>query len=186
MQQWMEKNKICPMCRAPWVKTPLLQSVNLGELNAEAFDGYVQWLYSHSIPAYEADGDTNARCVRLIRAHILSDNLQDTLFQQAVRRELIDEAQHLDSTIIAYAYKHTSGPCPLRRFLVDLYALQGNNDWFLDKSLPRVILTDLVQSLLDKAKLQDGEDVWSFMAAAGHIEEEEAGHGEIVVDESEE
>jgi hypothetical protein len=186
MQQWMEKNKICPMCRAPWVKTPLLQNVVLGELNAEAFDVYVQWLYSHSIPAYEADGDINARCVRLIRAHVLSDNLQDTLFQQAVRRELIDEAQHLDATIIAFAYKHTSGPCPLRRLLVDLYALQGNNDWFLDNSLPRIILTDLAQSLLDKVKLQDGEDVWSFMAAAGHIEEEEAGYGEGAGDESEE
>jgi hypothetical protein len=131
MQQWMEKNKICPMCRAPWVKTPLLQNVNLGELNAEAF---------------EADGGTNARCGRLIRAHVLSDNLQDTLFRQTVRRELIDEAQHLDAIIIAFAYKHTSGPCPLRRFLVDLYALQGNNDWFLDNSLPRVILTDLATS----------------------------------------
>jgi hypothetical protein len=56
----------------------------------------------------------------------------------------------------------------------------------LEDGLPRIILTDLAQSMLNKVKLQDGEDVWSFMAAAGHIEEEEADRGEADIDESEE
>jgi hypothetical protein len=135
---------------------------------------YVQWLYGRSLPVYEADGDdTNARCFRLISAHGLSDTLQDTGFQQAIRKELIEEAQDLDATVIAFAYKHTNGPCALRRFLIDLYVLQGNYDWFLDNSLPRIVLTDLAQTRSDKVKMQDGDTVWSFMAAAGHIEGEE-------------
>jgi hypothetical protein len=124
----------------------------------------------------------------LILAHVVGETLQDVEFQEAVRNEIIENnlesgnGMHLIGVV--FAYQKTDGPCALRRFLIDLYTLQGNHNWFL--IAPRLVLVDLAKSLLEKIKLQDGEDVWSFMAAAGHIEQEKAGPGEVAVDESEE
>jgi hypothetical protein len=153
------------------------------ELDPDGIDVYVQWLYTRSIPSYEKDIQ-QARCIRLIKAHIVGESLQDTGFQQAIHNEIIEDSLEKESGMsleaLVLAYKRTDGPCALRRFLIDLYTLQGNDDWFLNA--PRVVLVDLAKSLLEKVKLQDGEDVWSFMAAAGHIEQEEA--GPEVVDDS--
>jgi hypothetical protein len=186
MKQWVEKNNTCPTCRGNWVKTKILEDMTLDELDPDGFDVYVQWLYTRTIPIYEKD-IRDGRTIRLIKAHIVGEALHDTGFQQAVRNEIIDDSLEKEESsmqldALLFAYKKTDGPCALRRFLIDLYTLLGDDDWFL--TAPRVVLVDLAKSLLDKVKLQDGEDVWSFMAAAGHIEPEKA--GPEVLGESEE
>jgi hypothetical protein len=44
------------------------------ELDPDGFDVYVQWLYTRSIPNYEKDIQ-QARCIRLIKAHIVGESL---------------------------------------------------------------------------------------------------------------
>jgi hypothetical protein len=169
------------MCRAGWIKTTLLKAAKLDELDADGFDVYIQWLYGRSIPTYVVDTqDDRARCIRLIKAHIVGEFLQDVDFQQAVRSEIIEDSLEnngMDSAPIVFAYKETSGSCALREFLVDLYALRGDMEWFKDTALPRSVLIDLAQSLLAKIKPPKDYDVWSCMAAAGHIEQETEASG---------
>lgn len=165
------------MCRAVWVKRKLDSFTTHDALDPDGFDVYVQWLYGRYIPAY--DEDPVARLQRLTKAHLVADTIKDSNFQQDIRKDMIQVAtnceQRLGAEPIVFVYKMTTGSCALREFFVDLYILKGDMNWFKDSGLTRVVLIDLSKALLERAKLRDGDDIWTFMTAAGHINQEDAG-----------
>jgi hypothetical protein len=183
MDQWSHTNNTCPTCRAVWVKSPFINTFNLEDTDADGFDVYVQWLYRCAIPTYAADKeDVRFRCRRLVKAHVVGDNLGDEEFVKVVRCEIIKCSLggtfSLSVTALKWAYSMTDGSCILRRFMTDLYALHGNRGNWLGNSqaakLSHAIFVDLLKSPVNKTKLQTDEEAWTIMAKGGYIEEKDA------------
>ncbi|UPX19578.1 uncharacterized protein EKO05_0009837 [Ascochyta rabiei] len=172
MDQWLKNGNTCPTCRTVWKKWPNMHSSTFDQLDPEGFEVYVQWLYSQQIPSYDADIDANARCIRMLKAHLLGNTVRDQDFLLAVRNEIIETAVEagLGYNAIDYAYKTTRKPCSLRRFLVDLYALTGDAQSLKEGNVSHLFLIDLAQSFMEKSKnFAEGKDVWSMLVAEGHI-----------------
>ncbi|KAB2102583.1 hypothetical protein AG0111_0g9091 [Alternaria gaisen] len=176
MKQWSENNNTCPTFRSKWILSDFFDTTSLDDMDADGFDVYVQWLYGCTIPVYEAaKGDHELRCFRLILAHEVGETLGDIEFLQVVRQEIIecslrmtDKSRH---QLMLVAYQKTTRSCALRRLFVDLFALQTNYDALKMAETPGCIFRNFVQCLMDRMKAQGEQDVWSFMSAAGHIEQ---------------
>ena len=115
----------------------------------------------------------------MLRAHLASSALEDTDFLLAVRGEIVEISVEcgLSYDTIGFAYKNTHEPCALRRFLVDLYALTGSMESLREGNVSRLFLIDMAQSFMEKSKQHaEGEDVWSRLAAKGHITHQEGYH----------
>lgn len=114
----------------------------------------VQCLYSHRIPNYVID-TASARCMRMLKAYLLGDTLEDNGFVLGVRREIVDTASEggLRYEAINFAYKNTQAMCT-RRFLVDLYTLTGNAQWLKEERISTLFLVDMSQSSQARAVLQ--------------------------------
>ncbi|KAF3047678.1 hypothetical protein E8E12_011339 [Didymella heteroderae] len=129
IKDWMKINHACPTCRTLWRRLSDLRTSTLDQLDPDGFEVYVQWLYSNQIPQYNRAADD--RVVRLLKAHIVGVAIEDTDFLHAVRCETIETAikarsqARITYAVVDFTYKNTNGPCPLRRFICDLYALPG-------------------------------------------------------------
>ncbi|KAI8939762.1 hypothetical protein NX059_003505 [Plenodomus lindquistii] len=198
LQQWVKTSNKCPFCRTTWKKSPFFHQSELHELDADGFEVYANWLYTARIPSYRlSKGENTTDCTRLIKAHLLGEKLQDKGFQLAVRKHIVQESldnvQGISLASITYGYSAMKGPSTFKQFLVDLYAATGDITW-LDHQKPPVLrnlYNDLMNSLLDIAEQEDGEDavnladaarnnvwsltdvdrnnVWWYLANAGHL-----------------
>jgi hypothetical protein len=176
IQDWVKKfNNTCPSCRTVWHRIGDLKSSTLDQLDPDGFDVYVQWFYSDRIPQY--NGDADDRVLRLLKAHIVGETLNDAGFINAVRTEIAEIALEARSqtgisyTVIDFTYKHTHEPCRLRSFMCDLYALAGRPGFLKDVgNVSRLFLIDMVESFMNKSGLDGNPDVWGMLADAGHIE----------------
>ncbi|KAJ4359416.1 hypothetical protein N0V95_002163 [Ascochyta clinopodiicola] len=172
MDQWLQTKGTCPTCRTVWKKWPNVHSSTFDQLDPEGFEVYVQWLYSRRIPSYDADTDANARCMRMLKAHLLGNTLRDQDFLLAVRNEIVEAAMEagLGYNTVDFVYKNTQKPCSLRKFIVDLYALTGDAQLLKEGNVSHLFLIDMAQSFMRKSKnFAEGEDVWSMLVAEGHI-----------------
>ena len=172
MDQWLHGKHDCPACRTAWNKLPAVNTSAFDQLDPDGFEVYVQWLYSQQIPSYKADEARGARCVRLLKAHLVGDTLEDTEFIHAVRNDIVESAMEggLSYDTIDFAYQHTHKPCALRRFLVDLYALTGDARSLKEGNVSKLFLIDMAQSFMNKSKPEvEGENIWTMLAGEGHI-----------------
>ncbi|CBX98025.1 hypothetical protein LEMA_P094340.1 [Plenodomus lingam JN3] len=181
LQQWVKSSNKCPFCRTIWKKSPFLQHATLHDLDADGFDVYIQWLYTSRIPSYKTkEEDGAADCIRLIKAHLVGEKLQDKGFQIAVRKQIVqeslDKSQGISSASVTYAYCKTRGSCLIRKFLIDLYAATG--DYLMNSLLTiteredgkdAVNLTDSARNNLWSLSDFDRNNVWWFMADADHF-----------------
>ncbi|KAI4648444.1 uncharacterized protein J4E79_010066 [Alternaria viburni] len=179
IKQWNNTNSTCPICRAAWVKTPFINTFNLDDTDADGFDIYVQWLYGRNIPTYLADnGDVRVRCRRLVKAHMVGENIGDAAFVEAVRREIIGNSLAETNSISVYTlnlvYRLTAGPCALRSFMIELCVLHHNRgNWFAQaEKLVRAALIDFTARLMKDTEQQNSQQIWNSMVAAGYIEQE--------------
>lgn len=157
MSKWLRNSKTCPMCRAEWMTKTACPTTKYTALDPEAFEVYYQWLYSARFPIYNADKkDPDARCLRLLKSHLLGSKLDDAIFQKAVVKEIIRTALSntavIRCTAVRYAYKSTTGPCILREFMVDMYAICAPSTSLKDESFPHEFVRDLAQALLDSRR----------------------------------
>lgn len=142
------------------------------QLDPEGFDVYIQWLYSYGILDYATD-TADDRCVRMLKAHLVGNIIDDNDFLVAVRDELVKIAAKsgLSYNVIAFAYNNTHEPCALRRFLVDLYALTESMDQLKEGNISHLFLVDMAQSFMVKSKEPGGEEyVRAQVAGEGHFE----------------
>lgn len=163
----------CPKCRALWARLRTYHDqYTFDQLDPEGFDVYIQWLYSYGISDYATD-TADDRCVRMLKAHLVGNIIDDNDFLVAVRDELVKIAAKsgLSYSVIAFAYNNTHEPCALRRFLVDLYALTGSMDQLKEGNISHLFLVDMAQSFMAKSKEPGGEEyVRAQVAGEGHFE----------------
>ena len=179
MNIWHDTNSTCPTCRAEWVASEFFESMHLEHVDANGFDVYIQWLYGSGLPTYNADkGDDELRCIRLIDAHIVGDFVKDSSFVQAVRQEIIVYTLNVSdvsrNNLTVRVYANTNGACALRKCFIDLCILKGKDMMSLLHGNPADIVQDLFARLLQRTKARSDKDIWTFMSAAGHIEQDEA------------
>ena len=135
----------------------------------------MQWLYSQQIPSYKADNTDSARGVRLLKAHVVGETLEDSAFVDTIRNEIVQSAieSGLGYNVIDFLYQYTHKPCALRRFLVDLYALTGDAQYLITGNVSKLFLIDMATSFMSKSKpVAKEENVWTMLAAAGHISDD--------------
>jgi hypothetical protein len=177
MQDWLKTNSTCPTCRTAWRRLSDLKTATFDHLDPDGFEVYVQYLYSGEVPKY--NGSVDDCIVRLLKAHFVGVAVEDVDFLHAVRRETIRvaiEAAHNESkityTAVDFAYKNTHGPCPLRRFMCDLYSLTGDGDSLKEVgNVSRLFLFDMVNSFMEKSKPKgEVDDMWGMMAVEGHVD----------------
>ena len=152
-----------------------LKSSTLDHLDPDGFEVYVQWLYKDRIPHYTGDADD--RVLRLLKAHVVGETLEDTEFLFNVRKEIVEVAlEARDQTRISYAvidfaYQKTHTPCLLRRFMCDLYAVMGSARSLEDHgNVSRLFLIDMAKSFINKSGPDGNPDVRGMMADEGYIE----------------
>jgi hypothetical protein len=142
------------------------------DIDPDAFGVYRSWLYQGTIPVYRTDGELFARCVRLVKAHILADSLSDVDFRHAVRNAIVDDCAEsgLSTRGIAIPYQETDGACPVRDFLCHLYRCIGQ--WYSldDKLMPQAFIKDLARCPMSNSKTPaSSSEVRQHMLAAGQL-----------------
>ncbi|KAG9192633.1 hypothetical protein G6011_11367 [Alternaria panax] len=159
-------------------------TASLDDIDADGFDVYVQWLYRRVILVYQADkGDDKFCCSILTDAHIVCEFLKNIGFMKILREEIIQCSFNMTvesrEKLVITAYQKTGQPCDLRKFLIELYALQNEPASFFRKAAPPEVYVDILACLLEKARAQNDKHVWSSMSAAGYIEQGEVGTDEF-------
>ncbi|KAF2122127.1 hypothetical protein BDV96DRAFT_137377 [Lophiotrema nucula] len=160
MTQWLgNNNTTCTTCRAVWVGKPSHSQLKCADLDADSFELYIQWLYNDQLSICQDEHDANW-IFQLLQAHIAGDTLGDIEFQKAILAELIEHhmtrRSYPGETYVQHVYENTSGPCTLRRFLVDMY-VYGVRELSEDK-MPVQFLLDLSKALL-KYRPADRPDI---------------------------
>jgi hypothetical protein len=108
--------------------------IDLSDEHPEAFQAYVQWLYSNKValkvvPEDLDDNDNpqydDTRMHSLIVSYVLGEKLIDTAYQNAIIAVLIRYAHEVGrypcDNSIKLAYERTTKDSPLRRLLLDFY-----------------------------------------------------------------
>jgi hypothetical protein len=142
------------------------------DIDSDAFEVYRSWLYQRTIPPYRTNVELSARCIRLVKAHILAESLSDVDFRHAVRSAIVDDCAEigLSTRTIAIAYKQTDGPCPVRDFLCHLYRCIGQSHSLDDKFMPQAFIRDLAKSRMSNSKTPaSAAKVRQHMMTAGQL-----------------
>jgi hypothetical protein len=138
--------------------------IDLSDEHPEAFQAYVQWLYSNKValkvvPEDLDDNDNpqydDTRMHSLIVSYVLGEKLIDTAYQNAIIAVLIRYAHEVGrypcDNSIKLAYERTTKDSPLRRLLLDFYVWQADESW-VDPSVVKntciEFATDLIIALL--------------------------------------
>ena len=139
--------------------------IRLPEDEPEIFEIYMCWLYHKRIPTIRqepADGSTEY--LRLIKAYIFGDKIQAKGFQNVIIDAMIEKKEDKDKEgpfwcheipdhdCVNTAYQNTRPDSPLRKLLVDLWALSAEAE--LDGPLPDAFLRDMVEKLWPSAREQ--------------------------------
>lgn len=121
------------------------------QLDPAGFEVYIQWLYSYDIPEYTGTADD--RCIRMLRAHLVGNALDDEEFLLVVRNKIVTIAEDsgLSFSTVAFAYNNNHKPYALRRLLVDLYALTGSQEQLMEGGVSHLFLLDMAQSFMKKS-----------------------------------
>jgi hypothetical protein len=141
------------------------RSVRLREEDPEVFQVYLHWLYYHTLPVrIDSPGlDGNVEYLRLAKAYIMGDMLQDGNFKDAVLDAMAEKGKskasdgnhwHPVGPVIRAIYDNTRASSEARRFLVDTYTNFANGkwlrDWGAEEDLPKEFLLDLAIAVLDR------------------------------------
>jgi len=128
------------------------EPVVYGKWDPKAFEIYMHWIYSGTIPVLKlTDDDSNADAISmdLLRSYLLGDRVRDNDFKKAILQEIV---LHIASrnTFIKYSgvklvYDNTTGPCNLRALLVDLYTMRKSDTLLRAWPYPAEFVRDLVQ-----------------------------------------
>ncbi|PLB48318.1 hypothetical protein P170DRAFT_448051 [Aspergillus steynii IBT 23096] len=140
------------------------RTVQLPDDDPEIFALYVHWLYCGTLPVFcdEPDPAKNDEYMGLIKAYVLGDKLLDAEFHNAVIDAIVEESRseaqdkHLwfpGEKVIEYAYENTTERAPIRRLLVDMWAIYAKSSWLDDPEesayLPHTFLLGLLSKRLD-------------------------------------
>jgi len=116
------------------------QTIRLPRESVEAFDIYLQWLFSRTVATkQDTEGKHHKEYMQLVQAYALGDMLQDTTFTNALIDCLIAKALttkvYPSIKVVDYLYRYTPDTSPARRLMVDMYVWQakGNGAWFGDR-----------------------------------------------------
>lgn len=135
--------------------------VRLPAGDADAFQIYSQWLYTRRLHTHPGSRrhifvKIKEEWARLVRAYLLGEFLQDTVFRDSVIDAMQEWAQNCLS-MSAYAYQQateiydkTSSASPLRHLVADLTAWRQTNAFLVDEQrllLPPEFVWDLAKSL---------------------------------------
>lgn len=155
--EWLKKKETCPICRVKWTYKKDFQEAKITELDIDAFDVYIQWLYGSTIPFYKTDRvGTGMRDLRLMKAYLLGDVLEDKEFQKAILKEIVQHGlatRTLSGTdSVNFVYKNTDKSSRLRKFLVDLYIARGRASCFKVYSYPPEFKEDIMMVLFEQHK----------------------------------
>ena len=141
-------------------------------IDPDTFEVYRSWLYRQNIPPYHNDFEAPARGIRLIKAHIFVDSLNDFDFRTAVRNAIVDDCAEagLSTRAVACAYKHTDEACPVRDFLCQLYCCFGQPSSLDDKLMPSAFIKDMAKLRITEAKeVFSAAGIRQQMLAAGQL-----------------
>ncbi|KAI4927690.1 hypothetical protein J4E85_006202 [Alternaria conjuncta] len=137
IQEWLDREEICPLCRTEWnyfEDEVGICETSLEECDPLSFDMYMQWLYTGTIPVYPHGDLENAvqnRFIELMKAHIVGDKLQDPGFLKAIYEEIIDYSLTVEKLpsrkSVVFAYTNGSEVSLLRKFLAALYAVRASS-----------------------------------------------------------
>ncbi|KAH7393860.1 hypothetical protein DE146DRAFT_757343 [Phaeosphaeria sp. MPI-PUGE-AT-0046c] len=156
IQDWTNRNKTCPMCRAPWAMRNIFDTIKLAEWKAEAFDAYVQWLYTGTISEYEEDISDSKRFTRMlgVSAQVFGEALQDPSFVNAAQCDLV----------IGF-FKNVIGSQDFGGYLQIISVIRAS------EKVPRAIVDGLAELFLKHSKEpKDGGDIFTRLTEAGYLE----------------
>ena len=113
----------CPMCRSLWGK-PQVAIYRLLTLDAEAFEIYINWLYTTSISVPSHDHEFEVAFPRLLKAFDLADKIHEPVFSKAILSSLLPvctkkSRPSIDTVVDTYAI--TPGSTPMRKLLILLH-----------------------------------------------------------------
>jgi hypothetical protein len=181
MKSWKQQKSArseaitCPLCRQLWPSENNEQSLQCPNLDGVSFDYYQEWLYHHTILLQHnessiGDDDTNEEeSYVLINAYLLGLQVRDAKFCKDVLQALIEVCNETEcipgSGPISRVYRATKEKSCMRRFLVDIYVVQAEPDWFMDdvwSEYPSKFMADLTMALLRRRR--DSQNIENDMA----------------------
>ena len=135
IDQWLERNAKCPLCRFIWTREDQHIKVTIPGLDREGFENWAKCLYRSKLPVLKEeipDAEIFDRhLIRLIRASSAAKNIKDLTFQDAVIAQIaLDIEKHNllpGLLVIQYLFSEMekeSDFAVMRAFVIDVYALR--------------------------------------------------------------
>jgi hypothetical protein len=136
------------------------KTIQLNDVDPEAFSLYVQLLYTGHIPSKPENVLDANEYTPLCKLYLIAYKLQDIAAQNATVDAMHAKSQEPfvgpDLALPRYEhiktiYKGTKGLCAARRLFVDLYMAQAKGEWLRDGRLeyPQEFVQELVAGLMD-------------------------------------
>jgi hypothetical protein len=142
------------------------RTIKLPEEKPELVAQYLDWVYGKGLPTRSTKNDCQKGDVYDVLAELyaLGERLLDFTIRNAIIKEMVrftklgdeDEETHWfpNNTATNTIYECTSAASPARRFLVDLFVINGKPDW-IQGALHSELLRDLAKAFLSELDASD-------------------------------
>jgi hypothetical protein len=135
--------------------------IPLDDVDPEAFDAFVDWMYEKSLPAYMLKQEDDLALLPILwRAYPLADRLLATSFKLALFDSIFDilgtKRLYPFYQTISFAYNSLTPADPLLQLLVDAFCLDGGLK-YLEELEPARFLPDVPHEVFVRLHLKMSE-----------------------------
>lgn len=157
IEQWKrssdeDKAPSCPMCRAEWKNECLLKNMRLEEqLDAEAVQMYLDWLYSGSlhVPA-KISRRKDTFNLTVLKCWAVASAVEDDCFKEIVITTFFKEAKaQFWEESVRWAFVDDRANAEIKGFITEVYMAHMGEGWFKKKGAKWP--TEFVMALADEA-----------------------------------
>ncbi|KAF1843704.1 uncharacterized protein K460DRAFT_289503 [Cucurbitaria berberidis CBS 394.84] len=123
----------CPMCRATWKNEPLLKYLGVeGDLDAEAVQAYLDWLYCSSLHIDKSvSRKTDAFNVALLKVWEVANAVEDETFKNEIIRTFFTEARACFwSDSVKWAFTQSKRSEEIKAFVIEVFMAYMEPGWF--------------------------------------------------------
>jgi hypothetical protein len=142
IEKWKTANPgppTCPMCREPWtVRTTKVEDL-CEELDQDAIQLYIDWLYTGSLrSSFKQDKPDEGNQLAFLKAWTVADTLKDRDFRDAIMVEYLSqfangECLNFWTDSVGYVSYMQSNK-EMKQFLAEAMLIGIDKDWFQDSS----------------------------------------------------
>ncbi|RMZ70247.1 E3 ubiquitin- ligase Zswim2 [Pyrenophora seminiperda CCB06] len=172
----------CPLCRTSWKNDPLLKRMTVEkELDAEAVQAYLDWLYTSCLPiAPSLSRKTDEFNLVMLKLWAVANAVEDETFKSIVMTTYFKDAKvSFGAESVKWAFVERKSDAQIREFVLDVSLVYITPGWFTKqgKDWPDEFLRALADAAMvgwqERKSFAELKEIWMQKLGKEGVSEDE-------------